>query len=196
MQSHSEAALPPLGHLPLQVDETEAAPSPPKQALHAETPVQTSAGVQRLTALKVGDHVMTRSGTLQPITRIDHTVFTKRQLQTMPEAAPIRFDPGALPGLPEDIETLVSPDCPIAWSENDAKLERFPAHAFCDGGLIRSVIPDEGIHYIRLQFATAHQICVGGIWIELSPDDTKVVEFPQRAPKLIHEIRVFRPLRS
>lgn len=198
MQSHRNIMRPVEGIHPDRSDATPLAVAAelPKQSLHAATAIQTSSGVQRLDVLEVGQRVLTRAGTFEEVTQIDHVTLTRRQILDSPDAAPIRFDPGALPDMPEQIATLMSPDCPIAWPEGPDDIDNFPARTFCDGGLIRAVIPDEGISYIRIHFETAQQINAGGIWVELGPDDSTPKELPRYVPKQVHELRVFRPLRT
>lgn len=180
----------------MDVEEHDLAPSHAGHSLDAATPVQTASGMQRLDALVVGQRVLTRSGAFEPITRIDCLTLTKRQLLDNPDIAPIRFDPGALPGMPNERATLISPDCPIAWTDGQTGSDRFPARAFCDGGLIRWVMPDEGIHYIQLFFATTQQIDVGGVWVELYAGERAPCATPTHVPKPVNEIRMFRPLQS
>ncbi|OAN69453.1 hypothetical protein A8B78_21515 [Jannaschia sp. EhC01] len=181
---------------PSDTADVTCTPGPARQSLAADTLIETATGMRPLQNLTVGEKVMTRAGTFQPITGIIHTHFTTSQLQDTPDLAPIRFDPGALPGMPEDTATLVSPDCPIAWAEGANGIDHFPARAFCDGGLIRRVIPEDGIHYIRLLFATPQEICAGNIWLELSREDRSDAGRSCRVPKLVQEIRVFRPMRA
>ncbi|UWQ95010.1 Hint domain-containing protein [Rhodobacteraceae bacterium M385] len=184
----------------LRLDERSEASEPiqvptlPKQAFAAQTPIQTEQGFQALSELSVGQRVLTRLGTLEPITEIEHFHFTKRQLHDMPEAAPVRFDPNALPSMTETSAILISADCPVSWAEDPNSLTRFPAKAFCDGGLIRRVIPEEGIHFIRLHLPAAQQICAGGIWVELDADRTSEVAFDVHVPQLVQDIRIFRPI--
>lgn len=181
---------------PMDIAEHDLTPSHAGHSLDAATPVQTASGVQRLDALIVGQRVLTRAGTLNPITRIEHLTLTKRQLHDNPDIAPIRFDPGALPGMPDETATLISPDCPIAWADGATGSDKFPARAFCDGGLIRWVMPDEGIHYIQVFFATTQQIDVGGIWVELTAGDRMPCAAVTPVPKPATEIRMFRPLHT
>lgn len=148
--------------------------------------------------LSVGDTVVTRSGKPQPITRIDHLTITQRQLQDDPSLCPIRFDAGALPGMPDDPATLVSPDCLIMsdTGQTDAKpsdFRHFPARAYCDGGMVRRVIPDEGLHYIRLHFAATQEICVGGIWVEMRAEDLCGAETSGQPSAQVFELWTNRP---
>lgn len=197
MQSHSEQLQAPEAPLPsFSDDDLAVTPDPACQSLEAATPIQTSLGLRPVHELEVGQHVLTRSGTYKPITGIDHTRFTKRHLQDNPDLAPIRFDPGALPDTDNGVATLVSPDCPVAVSQGAQGSENFAARAFCDGGLIRWVIPDDGIHYIRLHFAAPQEICASGIWVALAPEDHNVLNMTRHVPKLVQEIRIFRPLRD
>lgn len=168
----------------------------PQQSLDAATPVYTPKGVERIDALTVGQRVLTRSGAFEQITQIDHHRLTNRQLHDMPDAAPIRFDPGALPGMPDGPAILVSSDCPIAWAEGPQGTDHFPARAFCDGGLIRWVIPEDGIHYIRLHFEQSQQLCIGGLWVELTRESETRSGVNALAPTLVRDSRVFRPLRD
>lgn len=184
----------------LRLDERSEASEPilvptlPKQAFAAQTPIQTEHGFQALSELSLGQRVLTRLGTLEPITEIEHFHFTKRQLHDMPEATPVRFDPDALPSMTDTSAVLISADCPVSWTEDPNSLTRFPAKAFCDGGLIRRVIPEEGIHFIRLHLATTQQICAGGIWVELDVDGATNVVFDVHVPKQDQDIRTFRPI--
>lgn len=176
-----------------------AAPVPgrARQSLADTTQVQTSNGLVALGSLSVGQRLMTRAGTLEPITGIERIHFTKRQLQHTPDLAPIRFDPGALPGMEEEgVATLVSPDCIISWSASPLSNGRYPARAFRDGGLIRSVIPEEGITYIQLCFATTLEIRAGGIWVHLAPGEQTILSTACPVQNPDNETRVFRPLRA
>ncbi|GAB5449192.1 Hint domain-containing protein [Gymnodinialimonas sp.] len=197
MQPHSTLVRPLEVPPASPADETETPPAivAARHSFAAPTLIQTPGGKQRLDTLEVGQHVLTRASAFAQITGIDHTRFTKRDLQDNPDFAPIRFDAGALPGVPEDGAALVSPDCLINWAEDPDGIDRFAANSFCDGGLIRRVIPEDGIHYIRLHFEGPQQLCIGGIWVELGPDTCPALDMPRRAPKLVQEIRIFRPLR-
>lgn len=198
MQTHCKIALPPGENFPSAKDHEDHPQTVqlPKQSMDAATPVYTPKGVERIDALAVGQRVLTRSGAFEPIIQIDHLHLTNRQLRDTPEAAPIRFDPGALPGMPDGPAILVSSDCPITWAEGPQCADRFPARAFCDGGLIRWVIPEDGIHYVRLHFEQTQQLCVGGLWVELDRKPETRCNTNVLAPRLVHDSRVFRPLRD
>lgn len=198
MQSHRTVAQPFAAPFPPPtVDPApDAMQEPARQSLADSTLVQTTKGLATLGSLGAGQRLLTRSGTFEHVTAIGRTHLTRRQLQDNPELAPIRFDPGALPGMLEDVATLVSPDCPVAWSASPRGGGRYPARAFCDGGLIRSVIPDDGITYVRVHFATAQEIRAGGIWVHLAPEDQKIIPMACPVPRPDNEIRMFRPLRA
>lgn len=216
MQSHRHSLSPAMGAHPLEalppqitarpvnkntpIDPPPAA-GPHLMAFEAATPIQTPSGVRRVDALCAGDWVLTRSGTSVPILSIDTIHLTAKQLHEAPNSAPIRFDPGALPDMPEAEAVLLAPDLPITWSPEPGTAigAHYPARAFCDGGLIRWVIPAEGVRYIRLHLADPQQICAGGIWVvlnETQETDRSIahVPVPVPAPSRRNDIRVFRPL--
>lgn len=201
MQSHRSILLPPDGTSPSAQastfpTDTASAPAQPTQSFDAATPVQTDHGMKRMDALSVGDRVLTRSGAFAPIAAIDRVALTKNQLHDAPDVAPIRFDPGALPDMPDGPATLLSPDCAVAWSTDAHNTTTFPARAFCDGGLIRRVIPSEGVTYIRLHFDAAQEICAGGIWVALDRVACACDQSTLPGPALVHDACVFRPLRE
>ncbi|ABD54014.1 Hint domain-containing protein [Jannaschia sp. CCS1] len=195
MTTQSNNAPPQMGTLPFPIAAQEAGPAsaPPHRALDAGTLVRTPLGVQPVKSLSVGDHLVTRSGTPAPITGIDHLLVSRRQMQDDATLAPIRFDPGALPGMPDAPAILVSPDCPIFRSADASDLRPFPARAFCDGGRVRRVIPDDGIHYIRLHFGAPHDICVGGVWMELGADTACGPHTSGQKPAPVPHMRPVRP---
>lgn len=196
MQSHRETILPPEDNSVSAQAHADPASTParPHQSFAADTPIQTRDGVQRVDALAVGDRVLTRSGEYAQIEHIDRIHLSRQQLLDAPEIAPIRFDPGALPGMSDGPAMLLSPDLPIEWTPEPNTTTSHPARAFCDGGLIRCVIPDEGIDYIRLHFKQAQRLCVGGLWVELDRTKRHGRARPVPAPTLVHDTRVFRPL--
>lgn len=198
MQSHRKILLPQGENCPSEINlrDQPLTAQLPQQSLDAATPVHTPTGVERVDALVVGHRVLTRSGAYAAITQIEHLHLSNRQLHDTPEAAPVRFDPGALPGIPDGPAILVSSDCPISWAEAPNDIDRFPARAFCDGGLIRCVLPEDGIHYIRLYFEQTQQLCVGGLWIEINQKTEARNNARGLAPRLVHDSRVFRPLRD
>lgn len=177
----------------------------PTQSLCATIPLQTRTGPQAAGTLKAGQQIRTRDNTFATITQVERTHLTRLELHDAPASAPIRFEPGALPGMENSAAVLLSPDCIIFWIDTVAEaglnigpaaiMPRFPAKAFCDGGLIRRVIPDDGITYVRLHFDAAHQICTGGLCVSFAPEGDAILEEASLAPpKLVHEIRIFRPI--
>lgn len=198
MQSHRKIILPFEGSFAADIDHEDQslAPQLPHQSLDAATLVQTPKGVARIDRLAAGDRVLTRSGAFEPVTQIDHFHLTNRELHDTPDAAPIRFDPGALPGVPDGPAILISPDCAISWGQGPDGATHFPARAFCDGGLIRWVIPEGGIHYIRLHFETAQQLYIGGLWVSLDQASDAPHETNAAIPVLVHDSCVFRPIRG
>lgn len=139
----------------------------------ASTPIKTPSGTVQIGDLRVGDIVTTHTGRTARIACIDRRHLSAAALHASPDAAPIRFEAGALPGMTEEISLLLSGDLPVTvpavinGAETDAtSLTQFPAKAFCDGGLIRHVIPEDGVHYVNLRLDGTHQICAAGIWVE------------------------------
>lgn len=168
----------------------------PSFAIDAATPVQTPRGICRLDDVRIEDHVQTHSGAFVKVTETDIWTITQQELHDTPEIAPIRFDPGALPDMSADRAILVSPDLPIHWNADDADGlgPCYPARAFSDGGLIRKVIPEGGITYIRLYLARPEQLCLAGLWCTLHSDTPGSVLASVPGQKHPWDKRVFRPL--
>lgn len=160
--------------LPSKVAANDPNPGPPKpgRSVEATSLIRTTLGLRMAKDLSVGDHLYTRSGTPQPLTRIDHIKITTCGIHDDAALAPVRFDPGALPGMSGDTAILLSPDCPVSMAADATDTRQFPARAHCNGGMIRRVIPDAGIHYIRLGFQTPQDICLGGLWVTQDADAT------------------------
>lgn len=178
------ADLAPLGYDPL----AQAQPADPL-GVEATTPILTPNGTTQANKLEVGDHVNTRNGGTARILSIDHFNLSAANLRQRPETAPIRFDPSALPGMSDDTALLISAELPIqipvlttgAGGATDARLfSQFPAKAFCDGGPIRVVIPEDGVRYINLHLEGAHEICAAGLWIDV--ESTCPVKLATKVP--------------
>ncbi len=151
------------------------APVPPV-GFSAATPIETPDGLMCISALAVGDTVVTLNGTLARIEAIDCVHLTAQDLHNRPSDAPIRFDPMAVPGMMNETAVLLSGGLPVhipvqpdgtCMMHRSGGTSQFPARAYCDGGLIRRVIPEDGVTYINLHLDGTHQICAAGIWVEV-----------------------------
>lgn len=171
----------------------------------ASTPIRTPSGITQVGALAAGDLVTTHTGRAVRIVSVNRRHLSAAELHNRPDDAPIRFDPAALPGMLDGITLLLSGDLPMTvpamangpdGSEGDApQISQFPARAFCDGGLIRRVIPEEGVHYVKLCLEGTHQICAAGLWVEA--DACCQINRPATIPSQWHgrDTCEFRPIR-
>ncbi len=174
--------------------------APAPVGVEASTPIQTPDGIRLISALTPGDLVSTRGGGTARVMSIDSLHLSVDDLHRCPDAAPIRFDPNTLPGMANDVALLVSGNLPVHVPPPAGGLEsitgnnQFPAKAFCDGGSIRAVIPEEGIRYVNLHLDGTHQICAAGVWVEA--DASVPITHLPRTPSQsrVRDIGGFHPL--
>jgi len=157
--------------LPACATDTDADPAPARPLLACATGsvLRGTEGACRLDALQPGAALVSRSGAVVHLRRTETLHISRLDLHRCPQLAPIRFDPGTLPGQVGDLAVLLSPDCPVftAPDPNSALGGAFPAAAFCNGATVRHVIPDGGIDYVRICLSEPAEICIGGLWVRM-----------------------------
>lgn len=164
----------------------------------AASVVQTTRGAYRLDALEPDMSLPTRGGAVVRVQNTEAIHFSRMELHQKPQLAPIRFDPGSLPGQLHDVAVLLSPDCPVFNTPDpDTALgATFPASAYCNGATIRHVIPDEGIDYVQLRLSGPCEICIGGLWVRTEGQSDVPTAYPVTATSRYSDQRVFTPLKD
>ncbi len=165
----------------------------PLLSLVAEAVVQTPDGPCRVDSLIPGACLTTRSGAQVTLLSATSLHLSRMELHQQPRLAPIRFDPGTLPGQADDVALLLAPDLPVFFdpAPGVALAGSFPAEAFCNGGTVRPVVPEDGVHYIRLDLSATADIRVSGVWVQSSGDRAIAVQAPSAPVDVPAESRVF-----
>lgn len=168
----------------------------PMPGLSAQAEIATQGGPKAATSLRPGDRLATRDGGTVSVVAVHLHRVTPEDLLHSSRNAPIRIEPGALPGVDLLGAQLLAPDQHVLLDDPSLPTGPclVPARALCTGGAIRRVLPEDGVIYVELTVEAPHLINAGGLWVEVGDVQDAPRHGTRPAQVCLDDTRVFTPL--
>ncbi len=173
--------------------EAPAQSAVPLLGICGSTPLQTSTGTIKAQDLSLGDQIMSEHGGQVTLRDFTSTHFSRTDLLLNRKHAPIRFDHGSLSDDSQSEALLVAPDMPVHVDPTGEHTVR--AEHLANGGVVRAVIPDDGVTYFSLRFSQPATLKIRGLRLCFGTTACSTASAQTALNFRQEERRVFRPMR-